>query len=131
MTIVDTSVWVDYFANRVNPETNWLDASLGTVNIGLTDLILCEILQGVREVATLHRVRRDLAAFRVVESGGAAMAVAAAMNYRSLRMKGYTVRTTVDTVIATVCLMGEYSLLHRDRDFHAFEKVLGLRVVHP
>ncbi|SPF35092.1 Ribonuclease VapC (fragment) [Candidatus Sulfotelmatobacter kueseliae] len=31
--------------------------------------------------------------------------------------------------IATFCLLHGHRLLHRDRDFYAFEKVLGLEVV--
>ncbi len=130
MTIVDSSVWVDYFAKRVNAETRWLDQSFGKTPMGLTDLILCEVLQGVRSDANLRRVRRDLDGFQVIDSGGEAIAVAAARNYRMLRSRGVTVRTTVDTVIATVCLLEGYSLLHRDRDFNAFESLLGLQVIH-
>jgi predicted nucleic acid-binding protein len=40
-----------------------------------------------------------------------------------------TVRKTIDTVIATRCIDSGFQLLHSDRDFHAFEKHLGLRVV--
>ena len=130
MTIVDTSVWVDYFADRVNAETLWLDRAFGTVQVGLTDLILCEILQGLRDDAAASRVRRDLIGFPVLASGGESIAVAAAFHYRSLRAKGYTVRTTVDCLIATVCLVEGSSLLHKSRDFEPFEQHLGLRVVH-
>ena len=130
MTIVDTSVWIDYFANRSNAETLWLDRAFGTVQVGLTDLILCEILQGLRDDPAALRVHRHLAAFPVLVSGGQSIAVAAAFHYRSLRAKGYTVRTTVDCLIATVCLLEGSSLLHKDRDFQPFEQHLGLRVVH-
>jgi len=32
MTIVDTSVWVDYLRGLSNPETNYLDRILGRLN---------------------------------------------------------------------------------------------------
>jgi hypothetical protein len=48
----------------------------------------------------------------------------------NLRQQGHTVRNSVDCLIATFCLQGRHSLLHRDRDFDPFEKVLGLSVVH-
>jgi predicted nucleic acid-binding protein len=41
------------------------------------------------------------------------------------------VRKAVNCMIATCCLRGGHSLLHRDRDFDHFEKHLGLPVVHP
>jgi predicted nucleic acid-binding protein len=59
------------------------------------------------------------------------LAIASALNYRSLREQGHTVRRTIDCLIATFCLQAGHELLHRDRDFDAFEKALGLRVVHP
>jgi predicted nucleic acid-binding protein len=57
--------------------------------------------------------------------------VAAARNFRILRQRGHTVRRTIDCLIATFCIREGHSLLHRDRDFGAFEKSLGLSVIHP
>jgi predicted nucleic acid-binding protein len=48
MILVDTSVWVDYFNGVVNPQTDWLDAALGTEPVVMGDLILAEILQDFR-----------------------------------------------------------------------------------
>ena len=131
MTIVDTTVWIDYLRGAANPHTDWLDRELNRQRLGLTDLILCEILQGIVGDPTFTRVRRDLSRFEVFDSGGEALAVAAARNYRSLRSSGHTVRKTIDCLIATFCIRERHSLLHRDHDFDPFEKYLGLRVVHP
>ena len=131
MTIVDTTVWIDYLGGTANPHTDWLDRELNRQRLGLTDLILCEILQGIRGDATFKRVRRDLSKFEVFETGGEALAVASAQNYRALRSHGHTIRKTIDCLIATYCLTEGHSLLHRDHDFDPFEKHLGLRVLHP
>ncbi len=131
MTIVDTTVWIDYLRGAANPHTDWLDRELNRQRLGLTDLILCEVLQGIDGESTFARVRRDLSKFEVFDSGGEALAVAAARNYRSLRSSGHTGRKTIDCLIATFCLMERHSLLHRDHDFDPFEKHLGLRVIHP
>jgi predicted nucleic acid-binding protein len=64
----------------------------------------------------------------VVELGGQRIAIQAAKNFRALRNRGITVRKTIDTVIATRCIEGGYTLLHNDRDFDPFAKHLGLRV---
>ena len=48
MTIVDTTIWIDYLAGTVNPHTEWLDRELSRQRLGLTDLILCEVLQKVK-----------------------------------------------------------------------------------
>jgi hypothetical protein len=44
-----------------------------------------------------------------------------------LRQQGYTVRKTIDCLIATFCLQAKHELLHRDHDFDCFEKLLGLK----
>ncbi|HWF66602.1 MAG TPA: PIN domain nuclease [Acidobacteriaceae bacterium] len=131
MIIIDTTVWIDYLRGAANPHTEWLDRELDRERLGLTDIILCEILQGIRDDAAFTRVRRGLSRFELFEMGGEALAIASARNYRFLRSQGYTVRKTIDCLIATFCLIEGNSLLHRDRDFDPFEKVLGLRVVHP
>jgi predicted nucleic acid-binding protein len=131
MVIVDTTVWIDYFRGSVNPETRWLDGELGNHSLGLTDIILCEVLQGIADDRSFARVQRDLMRLTVFETGGADLAVAAAENYRMLRRRGHTVRKTIDCLIATFCIRDGHQLLHRDRDFDLFERELGLSVVHP
>ena len=73
MVIVDTTVWVDYFRGIVNPETDWLDVELDRQRLGLTDIILCEVLQGVRDEAAASDVERRLLKLEVFESGGIAL----------------------------------------------------------
>lgn len=131
MVIIDTTVLVDYFQGVRNAETDWLDAELERRRLGLTDIILCEVLQGVRDDVAAKAVERALAKLEVFDTGGAALARDAARNYRALRSRGHTVRKTIDCLIATFCLREHHSLLHRDRDFDPFEKFLDLSVVHP
>ena len=130
MVIVDTTVWIDYLGGILNAETEWLDREMPLQRIGLTDMILCEVLQGIREPGEFRRIRDQLLTFDVFATGGSENAIAVATNYRTLRQRGYTIRKTVDCWIATFCLSSGHQLLHRDRDFDPFEKVLGLRVVH-
>jgi len=68
--------------------------------------------------------------FEIFETGTIRVALEAASNYRRLREAGRTVRRTIDTLIATFCLLEGHSLLHRDRDYDPFEEVLGLNVIH-
>lgn len=131
MVIVDTTVWVDYFQGIRNPETDWLDAELDRQRLGLTDIILCEVLQGVRDESSANDVERRLLKLELFEAGGADLAREAARNYRALRSRGRTVRKTIDCLIATFCIRERYSLLHRDRDFDPFEQFLDLSVIHP
>jgi predicted nucleic acid-binding protein len=130
MVIVDTTVWVDYFRGIDNAETAWIEHQLERQRLALTDLILCEVLQGIRNSNEFVLTRNELLRFFVFINGGAELAIAAAGNYRRLREHGHTIRKTVDCLIATFCLQEGHELLHRDRDFEPFESILGMKVVH-
>lgn len=131
MVIIDTTVWIDYLRGAPNKETDFLDREVGRQRFGLTNLILCETLQGIADEKSFTRVLRGLRRFEILEMGGVELAIEAARNYRRLRQHGITVRRTIDCLIGTFCLLQGHSLLHRDRDFDHFEKFLGLIVVHP
>ena len=130
MVIVDTTVWVDYFCGVRNPETDGLDTELDRQRLGLTDIILCEVLQGVHDDSAAADVERRLRKLEVFETGGVELATEAARHYRVLRTHGHTVRKTIDCLIATFCIRSGHSLLHRDRDFDPFVTHLGLRSVY-
>ena len=130
MVVVDSTVWIDYLNGVSTSQTEWLHRELDRQRLGLLDIILCEVLQGVRDERRFDEVLTELLRFEVFATGGVDLALAAARNYRALRARGRAVRATVDTWIATFCLAGGHALLHNDRDFDHFEHILGLEVVH-
>lgn len=130
MVIVDTTVWIDYLNGVTTPESDWLHREATRQRLGLLDLMVCELLQGLSTEADAARVLRQLRRFAILETGGIELATAAARNYRQLHTRGRTVRKTIDCLIATFCLRDRHALLHGDRDFDAFEDQLGLQVVH-
>jgi predicted nucleic acid-binding protein len=127
--LVDSSVWIDYLRGTSSPQAEKLDALLGTVPLAIGDLILTEVLQGCATDREFNAVKRTLSTLHTVNLGGLELAIEAAKNFRKLRALGFTVRKTIDTVIATRCIMDGLELLHSDRDFDPFEKHLGLRCV--
>jgi predicted nucleic acid-binding protein len=131
MVIIDTTVWVDYLRGNITKETSWFESELKRQRLGLTDLNLCEVLQGVTDESMARQVLRELSLFEIYDTGGKELAVAAARNFRLLRHRGRTVRKTIDGLIATFCLKQGFSLLHCDRDYDHFEAILGLSVIHP
>ena len=131
MIIVDTTVWVDYLRGTRTLHADWLEAQLTRERLGLTDLILCEVLQGITTDSQFDAVQEQLMELEVFETGTVELAIEAALNYRRLRAAGRTVRKTIDCLIATYCLLEGHALLHNDRDYDPFEEVLGLKVVHP
>jgi predicted nucleic acid-binding protein len=131
MVIVDSTVWVDDLRGTSNAETLWLEKGIGREPIGLIDLILCEVLQGIRSDRQFDAVKGQLLEFDVFDSSGPERAIAATTNYHKLTANSYTVRKTIDCWIVSFCLQEGYALLHRDKDFDPFESVLGLEVIHP
>jgi len=129
MWIVDSSVWIDYFRGAVTPETDLLHHALGQVELGIGDIILCEVLQGFPARRDFVRARTALLQFPVFTLGGTDVALQIAENYRALRRRGITVRKTIDCLIATFVIAHGFALLHNDRDFAPFEQHLGLTVV--
>ena len=129
MILVDSSVWIDYFKGAITAQTGKLDSLLGQEPLAIGDLILTEILEGLFGERDFNQAMKLLTSLIVVELGGQEIATQAAKNFRALRKRGVTVRKTIDTVIATRCIEDGYELLHNDRDFDAFAKYLGLRVV--
>lgn len=131
MVIVDASVLIDFLNGLTNPETEWLDLRMDRERLGLTTISIVEVLQGLRDQREASAVEAALSEFELVAMPDVALAVEAARNYRRLRAAGRTCRKTIDVLIATYCLRHDHALLHRDRDFDAFEELLGLSVVHP
>lgn len=131
MIVIETTVWVDYFGGRITPHTDWLDANIRNPTLALTDLILTEILQGIRDRKEFESTRDELLNFTVLTGDQIKLAVASAGYYRQLRSKGITVRKTIAALIAAVCIEGGHSILHNDRDFDPYEKHFGLKVLRP
>lgn len=126
MILVDSSVWIDYFAGRDSPQAELLDQHLGTTPIAIGDLILTEVLQGFREDRDFRTAKTLLDSLAIYDMLGKRMALMCADNYRALRRNGVTVRKTVDVVIASFCIDRSMPLLFSDRDFQPFVTHLGL-----
>ncbi len=129
MLVVDSSVWIDFFNDAEHPAVATLDALLdhGEIRLVVPDLVLFEVLRGFRHEGEHRQARRLMESLHIESTGGADLALAAAQHYRQLRAQGITVRSGIDVLVAAFCIEKDYALLHRDRDFHAFEQRLGLR----
>jgi len=129
MIVVDTTVWIDFFRAKDTEQTMKLRRLIGRELILIGDIVLVEILQGVRDDAQAARVERGLRAHRVEPMLSTVLAPKVASNYRLLRAKGITVRKTIDMIIGTFCIEGGHVLLHSDRDFDPMHDHLGLSIL--
>ena len=126
MIVVDTSVWIDFLNGKDALHVRRLRAALGTEEIFVGDLMLCEVLQGLDSERDARDVEALLRRFQIVPMAGDAIAVVAARNYRSLRRLGITIRKTIDLPIGTWCIENRVALLHNDSDFRPMVRHLGL-----
>lgn len=126
MIVVDSSVWIDFLNGRNAPHVRRLRALLGTEEIIMGDLMLCEVLQGLDSERAAQEVEALLRRFEIVPMAGDVIATAAARNFRSLRRRGITVRKTIDLLIGTWCIHNRGPLLHNDGDFRPMARYLGL-----
>jgi predicted nucleic acid-binding protein len=124
--VVDSSVWIDFLNGRNAPHVRRLRAVLGTDEIIVGDLMLCEVLRGLGSERAAGEVEALLRRFEIVSMAGDAIAVLAARNFRSLRKRGVTVRKTIDLLIGTWCIENRRPLLHNDSDFYPMAQHLGL-----
>ena len=129
MILVDSSVWIDFFRGTVTPQVDALDRLLGEEPVAIGDLMMTEVLQGFANERDFNKARRMLGALDLVEIGGRDVMIEAARYFRDLRARGITIRKTIDTLIATRCIVSGYRLLYSDRDFDPFVTHLGLERV--
>jgi predicted nucleic acid-binding protein len=127
--LVDTSVWIDHLRGTLTGPVAQLRLLIGQQPLLVGDLVLCEVLRGVRSVAQARTVEAALRRFAVISIASPYLAVKAADHYRTLRARGVTVCSTVDLFIGTFCIEHGHALLHSDRDFQSMERFLGLQTV--
>jgi predicted nucleic acid-binding protein len=129
MVLVDTTVWIDFFAAKSTPEVAELERLLKEgEDICTCGIILTEVLQGIREDEDYQRTLSRFDSFLFLPMNRQAF-VRAAELYRSLRRRGVTVRKPVDCMIASVAIEHDIALLHNDRDFDPIETHCELKVV--
>ena len=129
MIVVDTSVWVSRLADQVTPHTRRLDEAMAaSVEIGLTPILLTEVLQGIRTDRDFERTRGLLLRLPML-SLDAEGHVAAAQLYRMLRRRGVTIRGAIDCIIAQTCIVHGAELLAADRDFEQIARHTQLRCI--
>jgi predicted nucleic acid-binding protein len=126
VTLVDSSVWIDYFRGTTSKQTERLNALLAAEPVAIGDLMLTEVLQGFDGERQFSSALRLLTSLSVIDIAGRDIAVQAARNFRALRAHGVTGPKTVDTLIATRCIESGYGLLYSGRDFDPFVEHLGL-----
>jgi predicted nucleic acid-binding protein len=130
MILVDTSVWIDFLKGADSRERQVLHKLIEEeVDISITEIILAEILQGIRKDKDYMTAKDFFLQFPIYGPKSLETYIKAADIYRFCRKKGRTVRKTVDCIIAAVCIENSLTLFHKDRDFDIIEACAGLKTL--
>ncbi len=128
--IVDTSVWIDFFNGHSSDQAQRLSRAIkDNEPIGLPGLVLTEILLGLKNDTEAKRIAQLLEAFTEIPEPSRKDYMTAAALYRACRAKGVTIRSTIDCVIAQLCLRDAQALLAKDRDFVRIAEKTDLKLV--
>jgi predicted nucleic acid-binding protein len=131
MILVDTSALLPFLAGRSTRASETVAKALSEgLELGLTPIVVQEILQGAREEPEWRKLKSYLQTQpMLVPRDPMATHVAAARIYYDCRRRGLTVRSTLDCVIAQIAIEHEVPLLHDDRDYDAIARVRALRTL--
>jgi len=131
VTLVDTSVWIDFLRGLHTSEVQRLRRLLREGEVVLAPVVVQELLQGARSEAALATLRQRLLEMPLLATD-ITTHVAAGELYARCRWNGITPRSPHDCLIAVLAVTHEVELLAVDRDFVAIGRVLpGLRLLHP
>jgi len=121
--LIDTSAWVDFFNDYPTAHSRALAELIrGEDDLCTCGVVVAEVFQGLRrkqgsgrkagrgEIADLFRELTFL------EADGIDLYLRAAEVYRELRRRGFTIRSTIDCLIAVLAEQHGCYLLARDRD---------------
>jgi hypothetical protein len=117
MILVDTSVWIEFFEGRDHWTKERLKSRIeDRETIAYTDLILLEMIQGVRERRDRECIERKFQSFVELAVNRSTTMLAAEI-YQQLQRNGFRIRSIIDCLIAAVAIESGATLLHKDRDF--------------
>lgn len=128
--LVDTSVWIDYFNGHASKEADRLAHTIADMEpVTLPGIVVTEILLGLKSDVEADRIVGLLDAFDPAPELDHHDYVAAARLFRACRVKGITIRSTIDCLIAQLCIRHSFALLSKDKDFLAMAQCTSLRLV--
>ena len=129
MVLVDTSVWIDFLSGRYTPEVEVLVSLVEEEEtLCFTGFILQELLQGCSDDAVARSVEQHFQPFLEIFPQRSTYRLAGKI-FRDCRKRGYTIRSSVDCLIAACALENGSPVHHCDRDFKFIQEVCGLKIL--
>jgi predicted nucleic acid-binding protein len=125
MILVDTSIWVRWFRGGTIPRPSPNEMA----RIVTCAPILQELLQGFKDIPTYGQIRSELLALpRLTDPMPIEAHLEAAEIYRLAKRKGFTIRSSIDCLIAAIAIREDVPVMHDDRDFDVIARFTSLRI---
>ncbi|BAY63027.1 hypothetical protein NIES22_31030 [Calothrix brevissima NIES-22] len=126
MLLIDTSVWISVFRDRIGQVRPQLETLIADRQIFLTRFTQLELLQGSLNEQEWTILSTYLETQDYIEPTPHSWQLAARIYY-DLRRQGLTVRSPIDCCIAQAALENNLLLIHNDRDFETIAQVRSLQ----
>ncbi len=129
MVLIDTSAFIEFLNHTGSPFDKEIERIIvNDEDAAIADIVLTEILQGIRDDKEYEEIKISLLSFPVYSLKGHNSYIAAAELYRKCSKKGITLRSTVDLLIAQIAIENDLLLLHNDKDFDSIARISSLKV---
>lgn len=129
MILIDSSAFIEFLNRTGSPSDLTVEQLIkNEAECAIADIMLTELLQGIRNDREFRQIRDSLLTFPVLSVKSSQSYIHAAEIYRKCRKSGLTIRSTVDLIISQIALDHHATLLHNDRDFVAIASVAPLKL---
>lgn len=117
LTLVDTSVWIEFFKGTEIAEVAAFTALIEEDLVLVCPVTVQEVLQGIKTDKQFEKIKLLLSALPKIAVDSYQIGVKAASLYRQLRKEGITPRSSNDVLIAAFAIYANVAILAIDRDF--------------
>ena len=128
MYLVDTSVVIDFIKGKETKESNHFEEIIKNgIPFGISAFTYQEVLQGARDKKEYETLQQYLSTQKIYYPTPKTFEDASKLFF-DCKKAGITIRSTIDTLIATSTMENKLKLLSSDRDFVFMQKVVNLEI---
>lgn len=130
MVVLDSSAWIEFSRDTGSPVARTVERLVddASIDLGITEIVLMEVLAGARNPAAAAKLRSELIQLTMLRLDPLLAYEEAAAIHRAARRQGITIRKMTDCLIAVPVIKAGASLLHADADFDRIAQVAPLRI---
>lgn len=123
-TIIDTSVWIDYFRKQSAALSEAVDAVLSGDDIYIPKIVMAELIQGAKSQKEILIIEDFIDTFKIIDQKEHTWIEAGKLSYR-LKKKGKNVNLT-DCYIAIIAREYECKIFTLDKHFKEIQTEINI-----